>query len=122
MPLYEYECEDCEHRFEVIQKFSDPPLETCPKCGGSVRKLLSSPAIQFKGSGWYITDYAKKDAAGSAAKQESGASGDGGAAAEKSDKAEKSGKSGTSDTSATTGSSESGAKATASPKTSGDST
>jgi putative FmdB family regulatory protein len=60
MPLYEYECEACANRFEKIQKFSDPPEDTCPKCGGKVRKLLSSPAIQFKGSGWYITDYAKK--------------------------------------------------------------
>jgi putative FmdB family regulatory protein len=63
MPLYEYECEACAHRFERIQKFSDPPIETCPSCGGRVRKLLSSPAIQFKGSGWYITDYAKKGGA-----------------------------------------------------------
>jgi putative FmdB family regulatory protein len=60
MPLYEYQCLTCEQRFERIQKFSDPPVETCPSCGGKVRKLLSSPAIQFKGSGWYITDYAKK--------------------------------------------------------------
>jgi len=61
MPLYEYECEACAHRFERIQKFSDPPVDTCPTCGkGPVRKLLSSPAIQFKGSGWYITDYARK--------------------------------------------------------------
>jgi putative FmdB family regulatory protein len=60
MPLYEYECESCTTRFERIQKFSDPPVDTCPSCGGGVRKLLSSPAIQFKGSGWYITDYAKK--------------------------------------------------------------
>jgi putative FmdB family regulatory protein len=60
MPLYEYECEACAQRFERIQKFSDPPVDTCPSCGGPVRKLLSSPAIQFKGSGWYITDYAKK--------------------------------------------------------------
>ncbi len=59
MPLYEYQCDQCEHRFEVIQKFSDPPVEVCPQCGGQVRKLLSSPAIQFKGSGWYITDYAR---------------------------------------------------------------
>jgi putative FmdB family regulatory protein len=59
MPLYEYQCDACGHRFEVIQKFSDAPLETCDKCGGSVRKLLSSPAIQFKGSGWYVTDYAR---------------------------------------------------------------
>ncbi|HEX7020867.1 MAG TPA: FmdB family zinc ribbon protein [Gemmatimonadaceae bacterium] len=60
MPLYEYQCEQCGNRFERIQKFSDPPADTCPKCGGPVKKLLSSPAIQFKGSGWYITDYAKK--------------------------------------------------------------
>ncbi len=61
MPLYEYECESCHHRFERIQKFSDPLVDVCPNCGKqTVRKLLSSPAIQFKGSGWYITDYAKK--------------------------------------------------------------
>jgi putative FmdB family regulatory protein len=61
MPLYEYECEACGHRFETIQRFSDPPIARCPKCGGVVRKLQSAPAIQFKGSGWYITDYARKD-------------------------------------------------------------
>ena len=61
MPLYEYECDSCGHRFEVIQKFSDPLVDKCPKCGSTVHKLMSSPAIQFKGSGWYITDYAKKD-------------------------------------------------------------
>ena len=60
MPLYEYQCEKCAHRFEVIQKFSDAPIDVCPKCGGPVVKLLSSPAIQFKGSGWYINDYAKQ--------------------------------------------------------------
>ena len=60
MPLYEYECNDNGHRFERIQKFSDPPIAVCPTCGSAVRKLLSSPAIQFKGTGWYITDYAKK--------------------------------------------------------------
>ena len=61
MPLYEYQCESCNNRFERIQKFSDPAIDTCPVCGkGPVKKLLSSPAIQFKGSGWYITDYAKK--------------------------------------------------------------
>jgi putative FmdB family regulatory protein len=63
MPLYEYECEACGTRFEKIQKFSDPPIDVCQKCGkGPVNKLPSSPAIQFKGSGWYITDYAKKPA------------------------------------------------------------
>ena len=61
MPLYEYECEaENGRRFEIIQKFSDEILKVCPTCGGPVRKLISSPAIQFKGSGFYITDYAKK--------------------------------------------------------------
>ena len=61
MPLYEYECEaENGRRFEIIQKFSDEPLTVCPSCGGPVRKLISSPAIQFKGSGFYITDYARK--------------------------------------------------------------
>ena len=65
MPLYEYECDACGKRFEKIQKFSDPPADVCVHCGkGPVRKLLSSPAIQFKGSGWYITDYAKKSSSG----------------------------------------------------------
>jgi len=59
MPLYEYECDACGHRFKVIQKFSDPPIETCPSCGGKVHKLQSAPAFQFKGTGWYVTDYAK---------------------------------------------------------------
>ena len=63
MPLYEYQCDACEARFERIQKFSDPPIDVCPSCGGTVKKLPSSPAIQFKGSGFYITDYAKKGAA-----------------------------------------------------------
>lgn len=62
MPLYEYQCDSCGRRFERIQKFSDPPIAECPTCGGPVRKLLSSPAIQFKGSGFYITDYPKSGA------------------------------------------------------------
>jgi putative FmdB family regulatory protein len=61
MPLYEYECDACGRRFEVIQKMSDPVVETCPTCGGRVHKLQSAPAFQFKGTGWYVTDYAKKD-------------------------------------------------------------
>ena len=78
MPLYEYECDACGERFELIQKFSDPTPDACEKCGkGPVRRLLSSPAIQFKGSGWYITDYAKgkSDTGGSKGKSESGKSG-----------------------------------------------
>ena len=74
MPLYEYECTACGHRFERIQKFSDAPIETCPVCGGAVQKLVSSPAFQFKGSGWYVTDYARKGSGGSGSSE--GASGD----------------------------------------------
>ncbi len=59
MPLYEYECFLCGHRFERIQKASDPLLDQCPDCGGAVRRLLGVPALQFKGSGWYVTDYGK---------------------------------------------------------------
>ena len=65
MPLYEYQCEACKRRFEVIRKFSDPELQVCTLCGkGPVQRQMSSPAIQFKGSGWYITDYSQKGNAG----------------------------------------------------------
>jgi putative FmdB family regulatory protein len=60
VPLYEYQCKKCKHRFEKIQKFSDPPVRKCPECGGPVEKLLHAPAVQFKGTGWYVTDYAAK--------------------------------------------------------------
>jgi putative FmdB family regulatory protein len=60
MPLYEYQCKKCGHRFEKIQKFSEKPIKKCPDCGGPVEQLISAPAVQFKGSGWYVTDYAKK--------------------------------------------------------------
>ena len=64
MPLYEYECSACGHRFELIQRFADPPAEACVACGqGPVHKLLSAPAVHFKGTGWYVTDYAKKSGA-----------------------------------------------------------
>jgi putative FmdB family regulatory protein len=59
MPLYEYECEAAGHRFEVIQKFSDAPIDKCRVCGGPVHKLQSAPAFHLKGTGWYATDYAK---------------------------------------------------------------
>ena len=76
MPIYEYQCTKCNDRTEVIQKFTDPPYAACAKCGGEVRKLMSAPAIQFKGSGFYKTDYAsaasKADTkAGSEGKSES---------------------------------------------------
>jgi len=60
MPIYEYQCKKCRHVCEVMQNAQDKPLQKCPECGGPVVKLISSPAIQFKGNGWYITDYAKK--------------------------------------------------------------
>jgi putative FmdB family regulatory protein len=108
MPLHEYECDVCSRRFEKIQKFSDPPIEVCPTCGGHVHTLISSPAFTFKGSGFYATDYAKKDAAGdsktdgdskgeASTKDAGGSAKDGG---EKKDGAEK--KSDTSSTSAST--------------------
>ena len=61
MPIYEYQCRRCEHRFELIQKFSDKPRKRCPECSGTVKRLISPPAIRFKGSGWYVTDYANKN-------------------------------------------------------------
>lgn len=60
MPIYEYLCKKCGHKFERIQKFSDPLVKKCPECGGKVEQVISAPAVQFKGSGWYVTDYAKK--------------------------------------------------------------
>jgi len=66
LPLYEYQCPK-DGSFELVRKFSDPPLLACPTCGGPIEKLVSAPAIQFKGSGWYITDYARKATGGEAA-------------------------------------------------------
>jgi putative FmdB family regulatory protein len=63
MPLYEYECKKCHHRFERIVKYSDRPMKKCPDCGGAVEQTITAPAVQFKGSGWYVTDYAKKSSA-----------------------------------------------------------
>ena len=115
MPLYEYECAACGLRFEIIQKFSDPPAAVCAKCGhGPVHKLLSAPAFQFKGSGWYITDYARKgdsafNPSSSAASGSSASSGatDKPGASEKSGASDKSGGSGGSDSSSSSSSSSS---------------
>ena len=75
MPNYEYLCKDCGHRFEQIRKFSDKPLRKCPECGGVIEQVISAPAVQFKGSGWYVTDYPKKGAGSTAT---SSSEGDGG--------------------------------------------
>ena len=86
MPLYEYQCTKCGERTEILQKVSDPPSAHCPKCGGDMKKLLSSPAIQFKGSGFYKTDYAsKKDSGGSKSESKSDAGGSGSSSSGSSD-------------------------------------
>ena len=83
MPLYEYQCQQCGVRSEALQKLADPPLTTCEACGGELKRLLSAPAVQFKGAGWYVTDYARKSGAGSSKGESKGDSkgeskGDGG--------------------------------------------
>jgi putative FmdB family regulatory protein len=75
MPNYEYLCTKCGHRFEQIRKFSDKQLRKCPECGGLIEQVISAPAVQFKGSGWYVTDYQKKGA-GSASSSASSSEGD----------------------------------------------
>ena len=72
MPLYEYRCKKCGHQFERIQRFSDPLVKKCPDCGGKVEQLLSAPAVQFKGSGWYVTDYAKRSSGAPSSGSDSG--------------------------------------------------
>jgi putative FmdB family regulatory protein len=81
MPLYEYQCEACERRTEMLQRMSDPPLTACPHCGGTLRKLFSAPSFQLKGSGWYASDYQKKSGGAS---RESGKSGEEGGAGDSS--------------------------------------
>ena len=81
MPLYEYQCKKCGHLFEKIQKFSDKLIKKCPECGGRVEQTISAPAVQFKGSGWSVTDYAKKS--------QSSASSDGGKDSKETKKDEK---------------------------------
>ena len=76
MPLYEYQCQKCGHRFERIQRFSDAMVKKCPDCGGKVEQLISAPAVQFKGSGWYVTDYAGKSSGRSVSNSDSDGKGD----------------------------------------------
>jgi putative FmdB family regulatory protein len=102
MPLYEYECKKCHHRFERIQKFSDPHVKKCPKCGGPIEQVISAPAVQFKGSGWYVTDYAKKSSTGSSSSSNSN-----GDSSNKDSKSSKSGESEKSESSAKTDTSKS---------------
>jgi putative FmdB family regulatory protein len=74
MPLYEYQCKKCKHRFEQIQKFSDKPVKKCPECGGPVEKLISTSSVQFKGSGWYVNDYGRKGSGGQSSSSSSDSS------------------------------------------------
>lgn len=78
MPLYEYQCQQCGHRFEKIQSFSAPDEKACPNCGGPVERLISAPAIQFKGAGWYVNDYAGRNKAPSSGSSDSGSKESGG--------------------------------------------
>lgn len=96
VPIYEYECTKCGHRFESVRKLSDPPLTKCEKCKGKVERLVSSPAIQFKGTGWYVTDYARKSSGSETSKSESTSDDTSEKAASKKDKdkGDKGGKSG----------------------------
>jgi putative FmdB family regulatory protein len=73
MPLYEYRCTKCGERTEVLQHLSDAPLAECPRCGGALEKVISASALQFKGSGWYVTDYAKRDGNGATGTSEKSA-------------------------------------------------
>ncbi len=88
MPLYEYECLKCGKRTELLQRLDDAPLAACPQCGGEVKKLLSAPAVQFKGSGWYVTDYAGKKGGGASSSKTESKSDDAGSS-EKTEKADK---------------------------------
>ena len=95
MPIYEYACDSCDRKTEVIQRVGEKPLRICPHCGGKLKKAFSAPAIQFKGSGWYVTDYAgargeqKKKEASADSKEATGESKAGGEKSEKKEKTEK---------------------------------
>jgi putative FmdB family regulatory protein len=102
MPLYEYRCTSCGERTEAQQRVGDPPLSKCPRCGGALERVISAPALRFKGSGWYVTDYAKRGGSGATGKDETSATAKpegpsakpGGTSAEKSAKKEKTTKAG----------------------------
>ena len=92
MPNYEYLCKKCGHRFEQIRKFSDKHLRKCPECGGVIEQVISAPAVQFKGSGWYVTDYPKKGAGSGTSSSSSSSEGDSGSKETKETKDAKDGK------------------------------
>ncbi len=91
MPIYEYQCQNCGHHLERIQRLSDLPLSECEECGGELKKLISAPAFQFKGTGWYVTDYAKK---GSEGGKKEGSSGEASSGKDSADSAKSSDSSG----------------------------
>jgi putative FmdB family regulatory protein len=88
LPLYEYRCLKCKRHTEKIENVNGPNLKKCPHCGGKVESVVTAPAIQFKGSGWYVTDYAKKSSGGDSSKSEKSESSEKAEKAEKSDKSE----------------------------------
>lgn len=89
MPIYEYICQSCKGKTEVLQRLRERPLRICPHCGGKLKKAFSAPAIQFKGTGWYVTDYARAKKEEKAAPSEKGASSEGGTSSEKAASSEK---------------------------------
>ncbi|HEX9671064.1 MAG TPA: FmdB family zinc ribbon protein [Thermoanaerobaculia bacterium] len=104
MPIYEFQCLECGRRTERLQRFEDPPLAACPHCGGEVKKLISAAAVQFKGSGWYVTDYAGRGKAkGGEGKDEKAEKADKADKADKAEKAEKADKAATGDEKAAAG-------------------
>lgn len=78
MPIYEYQCQSCGHAFETMQRLADAPLTLCPQCEGPLKKLISAPAFQFKGSGWYVTDYSRSGGGKTASSTEAGGKSEGG--------------------------------------------
>jgi putative FmdB family regulatory protein len=92
MPLYEYLCKKCGHRFEEIRKFSDKQPKKCPECGGVIEQVISAPAVQFKGSGWYVTDYAKKGSGSSTGSSSASSESDSGSKDKRDSKESKDGK------------------------------
>lgn len=91
MPLYEYKCQKCGHRFEKIESVNSSTTKKCPKCGATAERMLAAPAIQFKGTGWYVTDYAGKSSAKSSGEASDGAPADGGKKSEEKSSETKSG-------------------------------